>query len=351
MKTVPVFVAGARGLLAGEFLRLLAGHPALHLAGAYSRGGDGALADCHPHLAGTTPGAAALRSHDALAGDLARALAHGPAALLLAMNHGESADAWRVLRAQLGAVANRLTVVDLSADFRLPAVGSAGSEAVLADETWHYGLPELHAIPRGATRIAAAGCFATALQLAIVPAARAGLLDPALPIIAHGVTGSSGSGAQPKPATHHPHRHDNLYAYAWDGHRHEAELTAARNFPQGAPPVHFVACSGPFSRGIHLSAALALKPGVTPEQAREAYQRTFIGSACVRVLDEGTPQLRAITGANRADLACGMRGGVLHVFCALDNTLKGGSGQGLQCLNLALGLPETAGIPLAGLGF
>lgn len=340
MTPVPVFVAGARGLLAGEFLRLLAGHPGLRLAGASSRAAGGSLAESQPHLAGCFPGNPLLCAQEALAGAIAQALARGPAALLLAMNHGETAPYWQELQGALGAAAERLTVVDLSADFRLPPAG----------EGWHYGLPELHPLPPGARRIAAAGCFATAMQLAVVPAARAGLLDPARPMIVHGVTGSSGSGAQAKPATHHPHRHDNLWVYAWEGHRHEAEVTAARNFPQGAPPLHFTACSGPFSRGIHLSAALPLARPLTSAAAREAYAQAFAGSACVRVLETGTPQLRAVTGSNRADVAAGVRGDHLHVFAALDNVVKGGAGQGLQCLNLALGLPETAGLPLAGLG-
>jgi len=338
MAEIPVHVAGARGLLAGEFLRLLAAHPTLRLAGAYSRGGAGALSDCHPQLAG----AGQLRSMDLLADDLAAALARGPAALVLALNHGESAPAWAVLAARLGRAADALTVVDLAADFRLPAADDPAP--------WSYGLPELHPVAAGARRVAAAGCFATALQLTIVPAARAGLLDAGQPWIAHGVTGSSGSGAQAKPATHHPHRHDNLWAYAWDGHRHEQELGARRNF-SAPPPLHFVACSGPFSRGIHLAAALPLARPVTTAEARAAYAQAFGASPCVRVLESGPAQLRAVTGSNRADLSVGVRGGVLHAFCALDNTIKGGSGQALQCLNLALGLPETSGLPLAGLGF
>lgn len=342
MTRIPVFVAGARGLLAGEFLRLLAGHPGLELAGASSRGGEGSLADAHPQLAGAEalcPGAHLL-SHAELAPRLAAALARGPAALLLAMNHGETAPLWEGLQGALGATAARLCVVDLSADFRLPPAG----------EGWSYGLPELHPLPRGASRIAAAGCFATAMQLAIVPAARAGLLAPQRPLVAHGVTGSSGSGAQPKPGTHHPHRHDNLWAYAWEGHRHEAEVVAARNFPAGAPPLHFTACSGPFSRGIHLSAALPLARALTGAEARAVYAEAYAAKPCVRVMESGTPQLRAVTGSNRADLAAGVRGEMLHVFVALDNVIKGGAGQGMQCLNLAFGFPETAGLPLAGLG-
>lgn len=342
MTRIPVFVAGARGLLAGEFLRLLAGHPGLVLAGASSRGGEGSLAAAHPHLAGAAALCpdAPLLAHDALAPRLREALERGPAALLLAMNHGETAPLWEGLRAALGEAAARLAVVDLSADFRLPPAGDG----------WSYGLPELHPVRAGDRRIAAAGCFATAMQLAIVPAARAGLLAPGAPLVVHGVTGSSGSGAQPKPGTHHPHRHDNLWAYAWEGHRHEAEVTAARNFPSGAPPLHFTACSGPFSRGIHLCAVLPLARPVGAEEARAAYAAAYAGAACVKVLESGTPQLRAVVGSNRADLAAGVRGGMLHAFVALDNVVKGGAGQGMQCLNLALGLPETAGLPLAGLG-
>lgn len=342
MNPVPVFVAGARGLLAGEFLRLLAQHPHLQLAGASSRGGEGSLADAHPHLAGASAlcPSAPLLPHAQLAPQLSEALVNGPAALLLAMNHGETAPLWEGLNRALGSATERLTVVDLSADFRLPPAGDG----------WHYGLPELHPVPSSARRIAAAGCFATAMQLAIVPAARAGVLDAAQPMIVNGVTGSSGSGAQAKAATHHPHRHDNFWTYAWEGHRHEAEVVAARNFPDGAPPLHFTACSGPFSRGIHLSAALPLVRPMSTAAAREVFATAYATSACVRVLDTGTPQLRAVTGSNRADLAAGVRGDVLHVFVALDNLVKGGAGQGLQCLNLALGFPEHAGLPVAGLG-
>ena len=138
MKTeAPVYLAGARGLLAGEFLRLLEAHPSLRLAGAYSRGGEGSLTDCHPQLRTSDR----LRAMDGLAGDLSAALARGSAALVLALNHGESAPAWSALQAALGSAADQLTVIDLSADYRLPA----GDDP----EPWTYGLPELHAVASG----------------------------------------------------------------------------------------------------------------------------------------------------------------------------------------------------------
>ena len=356
MNALPLFLAGGRGLMAGEFLRFLSGHSVLVLEGVSSRGGEASLADAHPQLAG----AQSLRPdqdflpHCELAGPLATRLKQGPAVLVMAMNHGQAAPFWTKLESDLqAAVGERLdglTVVDLSADYRLPTSDSELTDVVHAGAPWRYGLPELHPMPQGTRRIASAGCFATAMQLAVVPAARAGLLERDRPMVVHGVTGSSGSGAQPKAGTHHPHRHGNLWAYAWQGHRHEDEVMAQRNFPEGAPPLHFIACSGPFARGIHLSAALPLAREVSPADARSVFGQAYRQAACVRVLDSGAPQLRTVTGSNRADLAVGVRGDLLHVFVTLDNLVKGGSGQALQCLNLALGLPETEGLPLAALG-
>lgn len=343
---IPVFVLGASGLLAGEALRLLEGHPRLTLAAAASRRAGAALRELHPQLASEQ------RAVDeaALAAGIAAALANGPAGLLMGLPHGEAAPAWHRLRAALGPAAARLAVVDLSADFRLRA--TAGGE-------WTYGLPEFDraALRAGARRAAAPGCFATAMQLAALPAADAGLLDFAAPWVMHAVTGSTGSGAAPAAQTHHPHRDGNLRAYALDGHRHEAEL--AQRFAAAPPRLHFLPHSGPFRRGIHLSAALPLAPGALTgaddaarsAAARDIYARRFAGEPFVRVLAAGAPELRHVAGSNRADLAVFARDGVLAVLLVLDNTLKGGAGQALQCLNLLLGLPEDAGLPRAGLGW
>jgi N-acetyl-gamma-glutamyl-phosphate reductase len=351
---IPTWIVGAGGMLAGELARLLEGHPDLRLEGVASRTPGVPLREIHGHLASdlvTEDAAGAARGIGSVLenGD-------GRAAVFLALPHGHSAAAWAGLRADLGEAAERVWVVDLSADYRL-ACGAAHRAAYGADapdpegrEAFCYGLPELWPGPvREATRAAAAGCFATALQLGAVPAAAAGLLDASAPWVFHGVTGSSGSGVTPRPQTHHPHRHGNLHAYAVDGHRHEAELAQALA-GGSTPPLCFVPHSGPFARGIHLTAVLPLAQGASLADARGAFAERFAGATFVDLLAEGVPQVRRVVGSNRADLALAVRGESLLVFVALDNLIKGGAGQGLQCMNLMAGLREDAGLPRSGTG-
>ena len=349
-ETVPVFLFGASGMLGGELVRLLEAHPELSLAAAVSRDPAGSSL---PHC----PGQAFVGEARATAELAAVAQSGEPACVVLALPHGESAGAWSRLARELGSAAGELTVVDLAADFRLrdpelyrATYGVAHPAPELLGD-FAYGLPELFRPDLvGARRAAAPGCFATALQLAAVPAARAGLLDAARPWILNGVTGSSGSGAKPKPGTHHPHRHGNLWAYSVDGHRHEAELQLTLAAAGVEPPIHFVAHSGPFARGIHLTAALPLAAPLDTAAAREVYAAAFEGEPFVEVLAHGAPDLRSVVGSNRASLAVSARGEVLSVLLTLDNLIKGGAGQALQCLNLMLGLPETRGLPRFGLG-
>jgi len=354
---VPVFLFGARGMLAGEFLRLLELHPGLELRAAVSREPGG---ESHRHLAAT----ARLELVDAPQGEraLEETLAAGtPAAVVLALPHGESARTWLALKSRLGADADRLHVLDLAADFRLRDPEryrrTYGHEHPAPDELarFVYGLPEeRRAELHGAQKVAAPGCFATALQLAVLPAASAGLLDGTRAWILNGITGSSGSGNEPKPATHHPHRHGNVWAYSVGGHRHEAELEQALELQgfDGAllPPLAFVAHSGPFARGIHLTASLPLAARIDADEARAVYAARYRDEPFVQVLEEGTPDLRSVAGSNRVSLATAVRGETLHVLLTLDNLVKGGAGQGLQCLNLMLGFPETSGLPRCGLG-
>lgn len=351
--TTPAWIFGAKGVLAGELLRLLEMHPSIELRGAVSRS-EQSVVSAHPH---TTSGAATRSAEEARA-QIASAVAAGEKpAVFLALPHGESCAAWKSLKAELGARADDVYVVDLAADFRLrdparyaKAYGHAHPDPDELDR-FVYGLVEFHRdAVRSAKRVAAPGCFATALQLACVPAAKGKLLDASKPWVLHGITGSSGSGAEPKPGTHHPWRHGNLWAYSLGGHRHEAELEQALDAHGAAPTIHFVAHSGPFARGIHLTCALPLARRATTAEARSHYVEAFEGSPFVEVLDGRVPDLRSISGSNRAQLAVDARGDVLTVLVTLDNMVKGGAGQALQCLNLMLGLPETAGLPRAGLG-
>ena len=351
----PVYLLGARGLLAGEFLRLLADHPGLHLAGAFARSGEGTLGSCHPQLA--TP-LAAQPVHDAK--DLLSALtkAEQPV-LVLALPHGASGPWWAEHRAELELRCPALVVADLSADFRLEDATSYASHYQLShacpDELgqWSYGLPELHPIAAGTKRIATPGCFATALQLAILPFAHAGQLDYSRPWIAQGITGSSGSGAVPKPGTHHPHRAMNFHAYGLQGHRHEAELLAPRSGLAGTPELDFTPHSAPVSRGIHLHAVLPLAASLHGQDQFDPQQTldSFCAPHAFLEASSSAPQIRYVAGSNRVQIHAYRRGTSLHCLLALDNTIKGGAGQALQCLNLALGFAETTALPSSGLAY
>jgi len=348
-----VFLFGARGMLAGEFLRFLELHSDLELGAAVSREPG---AELHRHLGG----AAAASAPDQAERQLAEHLQAGqPAAVVLALPHGESARTWCGLRSRLGASAERLFVLDLAADFRLRdparyrATYGVAHPAPAELSGFVYGLPEWNRPALvGARRVAAPGCFATALQLAVLPAAQARLLDGTRPWILNGITGSSGSGNELRATTHHPHRHDNLWAYGVSGHRHEAELAQSLEAYEQRPELVFVPHSGPFARGIHLTAYLPLAAPVDAAEVQALYEERYGDEPFVQVLgrDGRTPDLGSVVGSNRAALSLAVRGRTLIVLLSLDNLVKGGAGQGLQCLNLMLGLPETRGLPRNGLG-
>ena len=364
VERVPLFVVGSSGLLAGELLRLAAEHPSLRVAGIVSREPGRALAELHPHLAGLALGAGARATIDQAAATRAirSAVEEGdgaPVAVALGLPHGAAADAWRALRSELGDAARSVRVVDLSADYRLRSKDAYarwyGKPHGDADEldAFAYGLPELAREElRGAARIAAPGCFATALQLAAWPAARAGLLNADEPWRFSAVTGSSGSGVTPTATTHHPFRDGNMRAYGLGGHRHEAELSQTLAGLDLAPEICFLPHSGPFARGIHMTAMLPLTDaarGIGAESARAIFADAFEGAPFVRV-EAGAPELRSVVGSNSAAIGVFPRDRTLVVLVTLDNMIKGGSGQALQALNLALGLPEALGLPRHGLG-
>lgn len=359
--SIPTWIVGSSGLLAGELARLVENHPSLNLSGAVSREGGKVLRDMHPQLTSdlrtTELDRAAVMVREAVEAAPADS---GPAvALFLGLPHGHSAAAWKQISGELGDLAQRVAVVDLSADYRIadPALFEANYSMPHPDpegaEGFVYGLPEFW---RGriaeSTRVAAPGCFATALQLAVLPAAIAERLDTNMPWILHAVTGSSGSGVAPKATTHHPFRHGSYKAYSPAGHRHEAELAQALSQWWIEAPLHFMPHSGPWSRGIHLSAALPLAEDATLDEMHAIYAERYDAEPFVEVLPAGgIPEMRAVVGSNRASLGVHVRGRVLSVLLTIDNTIKGGSGQALQCMNLMLGLSEESGLSRSGLGY
>ena len=329
MTQVDVLILGASGYGGGELLRWLSNHPAVaSLRGtARSHAGKPFHAQ-HPNLRGLVDGVFEGTPDW-------EALAASPAPVIFsALPHGELGKLWPELEAAAQThpgLLERLIVIDLSADFRL-------------DPSWVYGLvdwqPERMA---GAKRIANPGCFATALQLALLPLAQ---WQPAF-VAVTAATGSSGSGAAPSDTTHHPTRANDFRAYKVLGHQHEAEVLRTLATAGWQAPLSFVPQSAPMVRGIFATIQFPLPAGIEYGALRAHFENFYKGRFFVRVVD-GTPRVAATVGSAFADLSVAAKGSHGVVLVALDNLGKGMATQAVQNLNLALGLPEWTGLRAAG---
>lgn len=335
-----VVVIGAAGYVGGELLRLVLQHPDVTEVTATSRSQAGKpIADVHPAMALLTDARFAAHAP----ADVAR----GKNVVFLALEHGESSQ---IMGALIDAGPGM--IIDLAADFRihdgrLHERYYGGHPAPELVHRFAYGLADIrgHEL-RGASAIAAPGCFATAAQLALHAIVDLPLTAP--PAI-FAVTGSSGAGQSLTATTHHPARAHNMFAYTGMGHRHEGEMLEQWRAWRHDPAAHarLICHSGPFVRGIHatLHAHLA-EPwrDVNGHVAQRFSHRPF-----VRVLD-APPQLTQVVGSNLALLhaMASDDGREVQVLCVIDNLIKGGGGQAVQAMNLALGLDECAGLAAPG---
>ncbi|HUP21288.1 MAG TPA: N-acetyl-gamma-glutamyl-phosphate reductase [Gemmatimonadota bacterium] len=340
-----VAVIGAAGFVGGELLRILLGHPGVERILPTSRSQAArAVADVHPGLAAVADAHPGL---EATFADLGPAeAARGADVVFLALEHGASS---RVMADVLDAAPG--LVIDLAADFRVadPALREPfyGPHAApeLADR-FVYALADVAGEALAGERaLAVPGCFATAAQLALWPLAGAPL---AAPPALFAITGSSGGGRAPRDAAHHPLRAHNVFAYGVLGHRHQAEVTERWRSWTGAddgPEPRLLVHAGPFVRGIYLT--LHARLAGDANTAAAGYAEAWAGRPFVRVL-EAPPDLTPAIGTNTAFLHAAAAGGELQVSVAIDNLVKGAAGQAVQAMNLALGLPETKGLLLAG---
>jgi N-acetyl-gamma-glutamyl-phosphate reductase common form len=273
--------------------------------------------------------------------------------VFLALEHGESSRvAEEVFASGPGLV------IDLAADFRVSDLdlysryyGQHPSPQLVPKFT--YALADvLGSQLLGKQALAAPGCFATAAQLALYPLAKSRIA--AIPAL-FGVTGSSGSGVHPRPTTHHPARAHNLFAYSVLNHRHEAEILQRWREWRGDPAARarLMTHSGPFVRGIHLTLHLDLGTGDSRAAAIDVpalFKAAYRERPFVRIIDQA-PELTHIVGTNYAIIQAvqSADGREAQVMVVIDNLVKGAGGQALQAMNLALGLPETAGLGFAGM--
>ena len=337
-------VIGAAGYTGIETVRLLLGHPGLELTLVTSAAESGRpVGDVYPALAGC-----GLVFEDPSACDIA-----GSADVaFLAVPH-TAALGWAPALIDAG-----LTVIDLSADFRLKDAavyeawyGSAHTAPGLLGSAV-YGLPELTRTSLfGATLVACAGCYPTASSLAAAPAIEAGLVDPRR-IVIDAKSGVSGAGRALSPTTHFGAANESVHPYLVGSHRHTPEIAQTLSAIAGSP---VAVCFAPhlvqMTRGLLATVYMDAVEGLTVEDAADAYRTRYADEPFVTVHEPGRmPSTHEVAGTNRAHIGVALDAGsrTLVVACAIDNLVKGSGGQAIQCANIALGLEETDG--LAGYG-
>lgn len=347
--TFSVAVAGASGYAGGELLRILAGHPDFEIRTVTAHSNAGSpLIEHQPHLRSL--------AHLTLVESTAENLA-GHDVVFLALPHGRSGE----IAAQLPA---ETLVVDCGADHRLedPADWAAfyGGQH---HGSWAYGVPELLVGGRGsaakqrenlvgATRIAAPGCNASSVALALGPGIRAGLIEEQ-DIVAVLAVGPSGAGKTLKPMYLASEILGSASPYAVGGtHRHIPEIQQnLRKAGATAPTVSFTPVLVPMARGILATSTARVKPGVTAAQVQEAWEQAYAGEPFVQVLPAGSvPRTADVLGANTVliGVALDEAAGRVVTVLAIDNLYKGTAGAAIQSANIALGLPETAGLNVNG---
>ena len=314
---VKVGIIGGAGYTAGELIRLLINHPAVEIAFIHSTSNAGnAVTDIHGGLIGETD----LRfsaEYDLTAVDV----------LFLCSAHGQSRKFWEENPAPV-----TLKIIDLAQDFRDESCG------------YVYGLPEINRerIAK-TTRLANPGCFATAIQLALLPLAANNLLKSEVHITA--ITGSTGAGVKPGATTHFSWRSDNLSVYKAFEHQHLIEIgrTLKTLQPSFDSAVNFVPMRGDFARGIF--ASVYTDCDLTAEQATALYN-DFYKDAAFTFVSEREVDLKQVVNTNKAVVRVAKYGNKLHIVSTIDNLLKGASGQAVQNMNIMLGLDEKLGLNL-----
>lgn len=317
---IRVGIVGAAGYTAGELMRILKGHPDAEITFAQSGSNAGnPVWQVHQDLVGETD---MLFCEDA---DLDNA-----DVIFLCSGHGKSKS---YVHSLSGTYTGK--IIDLSNDFRL------ASDA----EDFVYGLPEaFKADIVKASHIANPGCFATAMQLALLPLADA---DRLTEIHVTGITGSTGAGQKPSETTHFSWRADNLSVYKPFTHQHLGEVgeTLHRLAPSFGGELDFIPIRGCFSRGILISAYM--KTEMPENEAVRLYGDYYAGAPFVNVIDMN-PDLKMVTNTNKCVVNVKKYGDKLHIISVIDNLVKGASGQAVQNMNLMFGLPEAAGLNLKG---
>lgn len=319
-----VGVIGSAGYTGGELLRILVNHPEVELVFVNSNSNAGnKIYQVHQDLIGYTE----MSFTNELPFDTVDAI-------ILCLGHG---DARKFLDSH--TIPSDVKIVDLSTDYR----HNANADGFV------YGLPELNREEiKGATKIANPGCFATCIQLGLLPLAKANELKDEIHISA--VTGSTGAGVKPGATTHFSWRNNNVSVYKAFEHQHLVEIGESMTQLQSgfSEEVNFVPFRGDFPRGIY--ASIYINSDLTEEEANKIFKDYYQDHPFTHVIDFN-PNLKQVVNTNNCVVYVKKFGKKLHVISMIDNLLKGASGQAVQNLNLIFGLPENTGLRLKPSGF
>ncbi len=324
---IKVGIIGGAGYTGGELLRILINHPQVTIAFVHSNSNAGNyIYDVHTDLVGDTD----LKFTSDLFQDID--------VLFLCVGHG---DAKKFLEAN--SVNDTVKIIDLSQDFRL------GKSSTIANKSFVYGLPELNKDKiKSAQNIANPGCFATCLQLALLPLAKAGLLKNEVHISA--TTGSTGAGQSLSATSHFTWRNNNLSVYKAFEHQHLKEIGESIHQlqPTFAEGINFIPYRGDFTRGI--MASIYTECDLSQEELENLYQEYYVGHEFTHVSKKNI-DLKQVVNTNKCLVHVEKHGNKVMILSIIDNLLKGASGQAVQNMNLMFGLQETMGLRLKGSAF
>ena len=319
---VRVGIIGAAGYTAGELIRILVNHPEVEIVFAHSTSNAGnKIYDVHSGLFGDTE-LTFSAEYDLSAVDV----------LFMCSGHGKSTAFWAENERPAG-----LKVVDLAQDYRDESCG------------YVYGLPEINRERiRKADLLANPGCFATAIQLAVLPLAASGLLKSEVNVTA--ITGSTGSGVKPTATTHFSWRNNNVSVYKCLEHQHliEIGMNVHNLQPDYDKTINFVPVRGDFARGI--LATVYTDSDMTVEEATTLYENFYRDATFTHVFHTNV-DLKQVVNTNKGILSLEKHGDKLVINSVIDNLLKGASGQAVQNMNLMFGLPEDMGLRLKASAF
>ena len=320
---IRVGILGAAGYTGGELIRLLINHPAAEIVFANSESNAGNLvSDVHEGLVGDTD----LRFTSEMPFNEVDVL-------FFCFGHGKS-EAFL----HEHTIPAHVKIIDLAQDFRISG-----------NHDYVYGLPETHInIIRSSQHVANPGCFATAIQLALLPALATHLIDGDIHVT--GITGSTGAGQKPGATTHYSWRNDNVSVYKAFNHQHLHEIrqTIEELHPHYDGRVLFIPQRGCFARGIFVTAVAHCTRPINEVQA--IYETYYQDAAFTHVVAK-SPDLKQVVGTNKAIVYVERYEDQLLMICCIDNLLKGAVGQAVQNMNLMFGLPETTGLQLKAQAF